>query len=93
MKGVAFLIIGLVAIAAALMSVQNAASISIRFLTWRSINLPLGLVLSVSFAVGLILSVVLPAIWRIGMIYDDLDEAAFNDSSAFNRDNGDDWDA
>ncbi len=92
MKGVAFLTIGLIAIAAALMSVQNAAAISIRFLVWRSIDLPLGLLLSASFAVGLILSVVLPAIWRIGMVYDDLDEAAFNDSSAFNRDSGDDWD-
>jgi uncharacterized integral membrane protein len=93
MKVVAFLTIGLIAVAAALMSVQNAAAISIRFLAWRSINLPLGLVLSTSFAVGLILSVVLPAMWRLWAVYDDLDEVAFNDSSAFNRDSGDDWEA
>lgn len=92
MKGVVFLTIGLIAVAAALMSVQNAASISIHFLTWRSIDLPLGLVLSASFAVGVVLSVILPAVWRLGAVYDDLDEAAFTDSS-FNRDRGDDWDA
>ncbi|WP_404788999.1 LapA family protein [Altericista sp. CCNU0014] len=92
MKGVAFLTIGAIAVGTALISVQNAAPISIRFLAWRSIDLPLGLVLSIGFALGTILSVIFPAIWRLGVVYDDLDEAAFADSSGFNKDSSDDWD-
>jgi uncharacterized integral membrane protein len=92
MKLVAFLMMALAVIGAALVSVQNAASISIQFLGWQSIELPVGVVLSVGFAVGLILAVVLPLVWRFGSVYDDFDEVAFADSSVGDRDSGQDWD-
>lgn len=92
MKLVAFFTIALAVMGAALVSVQNAAPISIRFLTWQSIELPFGLVLSVSFCVGLLLAVVLPLVWRFGSVYDDFDEVAFADSSVRDQDTGEDWD-
>jgi uncharacterized integral membrane protein len=92
MKLVAFVMIALTVMGTALVSVQNAASISIQFLGWQSIALPVGIVLSMSFAVGLLLAVVLPLVWRFGKVYDDFDEAAFADSSLGDRDSGQDWD-
>jgi uncharacterized integral membrane protein len=92
MKLVAFLMISLAVMGAALMSVQNAASISVQFLGWQSIALPVGLVLSASFSVGLLLAVGLPLIWRFGSVYDDVDEVAFADSAVRDQDFGQDWD-
>jgi uncharacterized integral membrane protein len=92
MKLVAFLMMALAVMGAALVSVQNAAPISIQFLGWQSIELPVGVVLSASFAVGLLLAVALPLVWRFGTVYDDFDEVAFADSSARDRDSGQDWD-
>jgi uncharacterized integral membrane protein len=92
MKLVAFLMIALAVMGAALVSVQNAASISIRFLGWQSIELPVGVVLSAGVAVGLLLAVGLPLIWRFGSVYDDFDEVAFADSSVGDQDSGQDWD-
>jgi uncharacterized integral membrane protein len=92
MKLVTFLMIALAVVSAALVSVQNAASVSIQFLGWQSIELPVGVVLSGSFAVGLLLVVGLPLIWRFGAVYDDFDEVAFAESSIGDRDSGQDWD-
>lgn len=92
MKLVSFLMFALVVMGTALVSVQNAASISIRFLGWQSIELPVGVVLSAGFAVGLLLAVGLPLIWRFGSVYDDYDEVAFADSSVRDPDSGQDWD-
>jgi uncharacterized integral membrane protein len=92
MKFVSFLMIALVVMGTALVSVQNAASISIRFLGWQSIELPVGVVLSASFAVGLLLAVGIPLVWRFGSVYDDFDEVAFADSSVGDQDSGQDWD-
>jgi uncharacterized integral membrane protein len=92
MKLVAFLMMALMVMGAALISVQNAASVSVRFLGWQSIELPVGVVLSASFAVGLLLAVGLPLVWRFGAVYDDFDEVAFADSSISDRDSGQDWD-
>jgi uncharacterized integral membrane protein len=85
MKVLAFLIIGLAIVGAALFSVQNATSVSIQFLSWRSIELPLGLILSLSFTIGLLLAVTLPLIWRFAAAYDDLDEVSFADRTTFNK--------
>jgi uncharacterized integral membrane protein len=92
MKLVAFLMMALAVMGAALISVQNAAPISIRFWSWQSIELPVGVVISASFAIGLLLAVILPLIWRFGAVYDDFDEVAFADSSTGDRDAGQDWD-
>jgi uncharacterized integral membrane protein len=92
MKFVSFLLVALMVMGAALVSVQNAASISIRFLGWRSIELPVGVVLSAGFAVGLLLTVGLPLVWRFGTVYDDFDEVAFADSAVREQDSGQDWD-
>lgn len=93
MKVLAFLIIGLAIVGAALFSVQNATSVSIQFLSWRSIELPLGLILSLSFTLGLLLAVTLPLIWRFAAVYDDSDEVSFADRSTFNKKSTDkEWD-
>ncbi len=93
MKVLAFLIIGLTIVGAALFSVQNAASVSIQFLSWRSIELPLGLILSLSFAVGLVLAIILHLTWRFSEVYDDLDEVSFADRTPFRKETADEeWD-
>jgi uncharacterized integral membrane protein len=93
MKVLAFLMIGLAVAGAALFSVQNAAAVSIQFLSWRSIQLPLGFILSLSFAVGLILAVILPLAWRFSAVYDDLDEVSFGDRTSFRKETADEeWD-
>ncbi|MEB3280253.1 MAG: LapA family protein [Lyngbya sp.] len=54
-----------VAIAAiAIISVQNATPVSIKFFTFESIQLPIGVVLAFSVAVGLIFTAILIPIWR-----------------------------
>jgi uncharacterized integral membrane protein len=93
MRVFAFILIGLTIIGAALFSVQNAASVSIQFLAWRSLELPLGLVLSVCFTLGLLLAVLVPFIWRFAAVYEDLDEVSFADRSTFKTGTSDeDWD-
>jgi uncharacterized integral membrane protein len=85
MRGLAFAIIALTIVGAALLSVQNAASVSIQIFSWRSFEFPLGLVLSVGFALGLLLAVIIPFAWRFAAIYDDMDEVSFADRSTFKK--------
>jgi uncharacterized integral membrane protein len=93
MKVLAFLIIGLTILGAALFSVQNAVAVSIQFLSWRSIQLPLGFILSLGFAAGLLLAIILPLAWRFAAVYDDLDEVSFADRSPFSKETDDEeWD-
>ncbi|NJM77370.1 MAG: DUF1049 domain-containing protein [Acaryochloridaceae cyanobacterium RU_4_10] len=95
MKVLAFLIIGLAIVGAALFSVQNATSVSIQFLSWRSIELPLGLILILSFTVGLLLAVILPLVWRFAAARDEPDKVSFadRDRTAFNQKaTNKDWD-
>jgi uncharacterized integral membrane protein len=86
---ISFLIIGLAVVSAALLSVQNATSVSIHFGIWRSIELPLGLVLSIGVGVGFLLAVILTLAWRFTDLYSDLDEVSFADRSSLGRDGGD----
>jgi len=44
----------------ALLSVQNATPVSLKFLIWQSVPLPLGFLLSIGLASGLLLGGVLP---------------------------------
>jgi uncharacterized integral membrane protein len=93
MKGIklllSFLLIGGMIICTALLSVQNAVSVSLRFGAWRSIELPLGLLLSFGFACGMALAVMLLLVWHFTALYSDLDEVSFADRSPLNQGSGD----
>jgi putative membrane protein len=51
--------------AIAILSVQNATLISLKFLVFQSIQLPLGVVLGFSTAVGLIGGAIVPFLWQL----------------------------
>jgi uncharacterized integral membrane protein len=64
-----FLIVLIIAIwvaAIALISVQNATPVSLRFLVFQSIQIPFGLMLAFSVVVGLLSTVVLQPLWELG---------------------------
>jgi uncharacterized integral membrane protein len=92
MKILAFLIIGTIITAAALFSVQNASAVSLQFLGWRSIELPLGFLMCLGFVGGLLLAVFGVLAWRLTAIYGDNDEVAFADHSVFNNNDHEEWD-
>jgi uncharacterized integral membrane protein len=92
MKILAFLIIGIAITAAALFSVQNASAVSLQFLVWRSIELPLGFLMCVGFVGGLLLAVFGVLAWQLTAIYGDNDEVAFADQSVFNNNDNEEWD-
>ena len=48
-------LLGIGITAAALLSVQNAAAVSIRFFMWQSVPLPLGMVLVLAVSAGVLL--------------------------------------
>lgn len=52
-------------VAIAILSVQNASSVSLRFLTFESIKLPAGLVLAFSVGVGMLAGAISPVIWQV----------------------------
>jgi uncharacterized integral membrane protein len=56
------LIVGILAGASAILSVQNATPISLKFLNYQSIQLPIGVILAFSFAVGAIVASILVGI-------------------------------
>ena len=49
--------------AIALLSVQNAAPVSLKFLTFQSIQIPVGLLLAFSASVGLVGMALLQTLW------------------------------
>ncbi|AFY32396.1 LapA family protein [Calothrix sp. PCC 7507] len=53
-------------VAIAIISAQNAAPVSLKFFTYQSIQIPFGLVLAFSAAIGLIGIAVLQPLWRLG---------------------------
>ncbi|MGB8702395.1 MAG: hypothetical protein WCD18_23505 [Thermosynechococcaceae cyanobacterium] len=59
-----FGVIGLMVVITALLSVQNATAVALVWLGLQSIQLPFGLVLSLSFALGLMLAAGVPWVWR-----------------------------
>ncbi|NEO52519.1 MAG: DUF1049 domain-containing protein [Okeania sp. SIO3B5] len=51
----------------AIFSVQNSASISLKFLAFQSIQMPIGVILAFSVSVGVIISsILLPPLFVIG---------------------------
>lgn len=53
------LIVGLLASAIAILSVQNATQIPLKFFNQQSIPLPIGLILAFSFSIGAIVAAIL----------------------------------
>ncbi|MEI6445376.1 MAG: LapA family protein [Nostocales cyanobacterium ELA583] len=63
-------------VAIALISVQNATPVSLRFLGFQSIQIPLGLMLAFCVAVGLLGTAVLQPLWGLGESQSRVDEDA-----------------
>ncbi len=57
------LIVGIWVIAIAILSVQNATPVSLRFLTFQSIQLPVGLVLAFSAGLGIMGMALTQPLW------------------------------
>lgn len=49
----------------AILSVQNATYVSLRFLGFQSIQLPIGIVLAVSAGVGVVGGAIFPVFWQL----------------------------
>jgi len=74
-----FLILVIIAVwvvAIALISVQNATPVSLRFLGFQSIQIPFGLMLAFSVAVGLLGTAVLQPLWGLEESQSTVDEDA-----------------
>ncbi|MFO5476801.1 MAG: DUF1049 domain-containing protein [Dolichospermum sp.] len=72
-----FLIVLIIAIwvaAIALISVQNATPVSLRFWVCQSIQIPFGLMLAFSVVVGLLSTAVLQPLWELGESQSRIDE-------------------
>ncbi|MBO3459214.1 LapA family protein [Aetokthonos hydrillicola Thurmond2011] len=69
MKTLANLLISIIVafwvMAIALLSVQNAAPVSLKFLTFESIQIPVGLLLAFSAGVGIIGMALLQPLWGV----------------------------
>ncbi|OCQ92619.1 DUF1049 domain-containing protein [Nostoc sp. MBR 210] len=69
MKTIANLLISIVVavwiVAIAIISVQNATPVSLKFLSFQSIQIPVGLVLAFSAAIGVIGVAVLQPLWGL----------------------------
>lgn len=59
------LVVAVLVIAIAIISVQNATPVSLKFLTFQSIQIPMGLVLAFSAGVGLIGMALLQPLWGL----------------------------
>jgi uncharacterized integral membrane protein len=49
----------------AIISVQNATPVSLKFLTFQSVQIPVGLVLAFSAGIGLVVMAILPPLWGV----------------------------
>lgn len=78
MKNISSLLISVViavwVVAIAIISVQNATPVSLKFLIFQSVQIPMGLVLAFSTAVGLIGIAVLQPLWGLGESQSGVDE-------------------
>ncbi|HBW91233.1 MAG TPA: DUF1049 domain-containing protein, partial [Cyanobacteria bacterium UBA11149] len=51
--------------AIAILSVQNYTAVSVRFLRFESIGIPVGIVLAFAVGVGLIVGAIAPWLWQV----------------------------
>ena len=65
MHSVVSVILGAWIVAMAILSVQNAAAVSVRFLFWQSISLPLGIVLGFAVGAGILLVAIAKPLWQL----------------------------
>jgi uncharacterized integral membrane protein len=59
------LVVGIWIVAIAIISVQNATPVSLKFFTFQSIQIPIGLVLAFSAGVGIIGIALLQPLWGL----------------------------
>lgn len=52
-------------VAAAVLAVQNATGVSLRFLGGQTIQIPVGVLLALCVAVGVVAGAIVPLVWRI----------------------------
>lgn len=57
---IACLILAMAMVFIAVLSIQNITAISLQFLGFQSVEIPLGVLLTVSFSLGLILGAIIP---------------------------------
>lgn len=81
------LIVAIWVVAIAIISVQNATPVSLKFLTFESIQIPIGLLLAFSASIGLLAMAILQPLWgmlgsRRGQSLDD-DAEFFVDEQDF----------
>lgn len=60
----ACLIVAVIISAIAIISVQNATLVSIQFMRFQSVKLPVGVVLAFSVTIGLIFTAILIPVWQ-----------------------------
>lgn len=58
------LILALWVSAIAIFSIQNIQSVSIKFIVWQSIQIPVGVLLTICAGGGIILGSLLPILWQ-----------------------------
>ena len=58
-------LVAILASAIGIISVQNAAPVSLNFMFFKSIQVPVGLVLAMSISAGLIVAALLQPLWNI----------------------------
>ncbi|AKG23469.1 lipopolysaccharide assembly protein LapA domain-containing protein [Calothrix sp. 336/3] len=81
------IILGFWVMAIAIISAQNAEPVSLRFLTFQSIQIPFGLILAVSAAVGMIGISLLQPLW--GLAGTERNHNSSNEDAEFFLDNED----
>ena len=86
------LLLSLWMVAVAILSVQNATAVTIQFFAWQSVDMPVGIVLAFSFALGVIMVALVRPIWLLTGSPDPPDgsNADFN-SSSFGEIDNEDW--
>lgn len=78
------LVVAIWIVAIAILSVQNATPVSLKFLTFQSIQLPVGLVLAFSAGLGIIGMALTQPLWSLAgqgnsQSENDLDDEFFSD--------------
>ncbi|MEA5515136.1 LapA family protein [Nodularia sp. UHCC 0506] len=75
------LVVAIWVVAIAIISVQNATPVSLRFLTFQTIQIPVGLVLAFSAGVGLIGMALLQPLW--GLVGSGSGKSRLDDDAEF----------
>jgi uncharacterized integral membrane protein len=75
------LIVAIWVVAIAIISVQNATPVSLKFLTFESIQIPIGLLLAFSASIGLLAMAILQPLW--GMLGSGRGQSLDDDAEFF----------